>query len=159
MQVALFIILPYPSHYHASYGLAREYQQLGFRVIFTGYPHLKDHVEQQGYEFCSMAYTTEYQVRTVKGFVSSLLISLLNRKDLTKRYREWYRSVVEVRKLCADYQPERLFIDAHLGHYYLYLFEYRSRIALLSTKLSTQSQGRPTRQRAKGLPSRLRTVW
>ena len=144
MKTALFIILPYPSHYHASFGLAQELQQQSFRVIFTGYPHLKNLVEQQGYEFRSMSYTLEHQVRSVKGFISSFLISLLDKKAVAKRYREWYRSVVEVRKLCAHYRPDRLFIDAHLGHYYLYLFDYQKDIIILSTKLSTKkSPGLP----------------
>ena len=144
MKTALFIILPYPSHYHASFGLAQELQQQGFRVIFTGYPHLKNLVEQQGYEFRSMSYTLEHQVRSVKGFVSSFLISLLDKKAVAKRYREWYRSVVEVRSLCAYYRPDQLLIDAHLGHYYLYLFDYQKYITILSTKLSTRkSSGLP----------------
>ena len=144
MKTVLFIILPYPSHYNASFGLARDYQSRGFQVVFTGYAHLQDHVEQQGYAFCSMHYTTEYQVRSLKNLVSSFLISLLERKDVAKRYREWYGSVVEVRKLCEHYHPEQILIDAHLSHYYLYLFDYRKMITMLSTKLSTKkSPGLP----------------
>ena len=138
MKTALFIILPYPSHYHASFGLAHELQCNGFRVVFTGYPHLKNLVEQQGYEFYSMSYTLEHQVRSVKSFISSFLISLLDRKAIRKRYREWYRSVVEVRGLCAYYRPDQLLIDTHLGHYYLYLLGYQKGIIFISTKLLTK---------------------
>lgn len=144
MKTVLFIILPYPSHYNASFGLAQEYQCANFRVVFTGYPHLRDHVEQQGYEFCHMHYTHEYQIRSIKGFISSFLLSLLDKKAVIKRYREWYRSVIEVKKLCAYYTPEQIFIDAHLSHYYLYLIDYQKCITVISTKLSTR--------RSPGLP-------
>ena len=144
MRVALFIILPYPSHYHASYGLAREYQRRGYRIVFTGRAQHRDSVESQGYEFRCLTYTIGYQIGTLKGFATSLLISLLNRKDVAKRYREWYGSIMEVRQLCAHYRPERIFIDAHLGHYYLYLFKYRASVTMISTKLLTR--------RSPGLP-------
>ena len=144
MRTVLFIIMPYPSHYHASYGLAQEYKNKGFQVVFTGSSHLKNHIEQQGYEFCAMSYVPNHQIRTIKGFVSSFLISLLDKKDVVKRYWKWYNRVTEVRKLCEHYCPEQLFIDAHLDHYYLYLFDYQACTTIISTKLSTRkSPGLP----------------
>ena len=41
-------------------------------------------------------------------------------------------------------RPDQLYIDAHLGHYYLYLFDYQKDIIFISTKLSTRkSPGLP----------------
>ncbi len=136
MKTALFIILPYPSHYNASFGLAHEFQDRGFRVVFTGYPHLREHVEKQGYAFCSMEYASEYDVKTVKGFISFFLRSLLDKGEVLKRYRAWYKSITEVREIHKHYQPEHIFLDAHLSHYYLFLIEHRKTITMLSTKLS-----------------------
>jgi len=136
MKVILFIILPYSSHYNACFGLAQEYRNLGYRVVFTGYPRLRSHVEKQGYEFCDLEYTTEYNIRTFKGLIGFFLRSLLDSKDVRKRYQEWYKSVVEIRKVNEHYKPEQIFIDAHLSHYYLYLFDYRESVTILSEKLS-----------------------
>lgn len=144
MKTVLFIILPYPSHYNACFGLAHELKKRAYRVVFTGYPHLQSHVEQQGFEFCRINYTTEYSVKTFKNFISHLFLATLDQKDVVKRYRFWYRSVIEIRKVYMEYRPEKIFIDAHLSHYYLYLYKYRNSITILSTKLSTKkSPGLP----------------
>ncbi|WKN29777.1 glycosyltransferase [Porifericola rhodea] len=138
MKTVLFIILPYPSHYNACFGLAPEFKKRAYRVVFTGYPHLQNHVEQQGFEFCRLNYTTEYSIKTVKSFVSHLFLAMLDRRAVIKRYRFWYRSVIEIRKVYMEYRPEKIFIDAHLSHYYLYLYAYRQSVTILSTKLSTK---------------------
>ncbi len=144
MKTVLFIILPYPSHYNACFGLAQKAQDRGFKVVFTGYPHLKDHIEKQGYTFHAMEYTSEYNIQTIKGFIAFFLRSLLEKKEIRNRYRVWYRSVIEIRSVHEQYRPVQIFLDAHLSHYYLYLLKYRQSITILSTKLSTK--------RSPGLP-------
>lgn len=138
MRTVLFIILPFPSHCNACFSLAQEFRNHRFRIIFTGEPYLKEHIEKQGYVFCSMKYTSEYNVQTIGGFVAFFLRSLLDKRDVKERYRVWYESVFEIRKICKQYLPEHIFIDAHLGHYYLYLLKYKQSITILSTELSTK---------------------
>ena len=136
MKTALFIILPYASHYNACFGLAHEFQCRGFRVVFTGSAHLADHITRQGYEFCSMEYAYEYNIRTIRGWVAFFLRSLLDRRDVARRYRVWYRSMVGVRQVYERYRPQQVFIDAHLSHYYLFLKDYSTSITVVSVELS-----------------------
>ncbi len=138
METVLFIILPYPSHYNACFGLAHVLKKQGKSIIFTGFPHHRKHVEQQGYEFIDLYYTTEYKIKNLKGFLGLFLNTLLNKRHLKNRYRMWYQSVIEIRHICRQYKPTQIFIDAHLSHYYLYLYTYRQLITILSTKLSAQ---------------------
>ena len=119
MKTALFIILPYPSHYNASFGLAKEFKNNGFQVIYTGYNAFKDYIEIQGFKLREISYTTIINIHQFKNFLSSLLLSLMDRKYLMERYRIWYKSVIDVNRICKDLNPDYIFIDAHLSHYYL----------------------------------------
>ncbi len=138
MKTVLFIILPVPSHLNASFGLAKEFQDRGYKIVFTGFSSFKNYIEQQGYEFYHMGYATENWIQTIKEFAVFFFLSLLDKENVIKRYRMWYKSVVEVKKVCEFYDPEIIFIDAHLSHYYLYLLDYRESITILSTKMPTK---------------------
>ncbi len=145
MKTALFIILPYVSHYNACLGLARAFQRRGFRVVFTGSPHLEEYLVAQDYEFRSIVYTSEYNVRTLKGFIGFFLRRLVDRREVARRYREWYKSVIDARSVYEEYRPEYTFIDAHLSHYYLFLYKYRDpSVTILSVEQSMRkSRGVP----------------
>lgn len=138
MRVALFVILPYPSHYNLCFNLAQELKKRNYKVIYTGLPHLKNHVEQQGFLFYVLRYATEYRVRTFRGFLGFFLRSLLDKKDVIRRYREWYESIIEIRKAYEYTKPDIIFIDGNISFYYLCLAKYEKPIIILGTTFSTK---------------------
>ncbi len=138
MKTALFIILPYPSHYNLSFSFARAFEDRGFEIVYTGLPYLEDHVKRQGFRFYALQYTTEYKIRTIKGFIGFFLRSLLDKKDVVKRYREWYCSVIEIKKAYEHIKPEMIFIDSNLSFHYLSLVKYSKPITILGTTFTTK---------------------
>ncbi len=141
-MTALFVILPYPSHYMASFGFARMWQQRGFRVVFTGVDSLRQLVENEGFEFCEMVYAHESVILKVKIrlLIGLLLRTLLDKQSVRQRYREFYTGVLEIHQIIRQYNPDVIFLDEHLGHYALYAAPFKLPMAVLNTKLSTRKQ-------------------
>ena len=83
MKTALFIMLPYPSHYMACFGYAAAWQQNGWKVVFTGWPSQRRLVEKAGFGFCEIGYTTEYQVKTFQTFLGLLIRAIFDKKGHT----------------------------------------------------------------------------
>jgi UDP:flavonoid glycosyltransferase YjiC (YdhE family) len=144
MKTALFIMLPVPSHYNACFGLANQLQKKGYRVIFSGTADLQRHVETQGFEFTTLCYIDEYLISNWRAALGFFLKSIINKKFMLFRYREFLQAVYAAREMCVVVNPDEIFIDQHLNHYYFLLQSDPRRITLVNTKL-------PTR-REKGIP-------
>lgn len=143
MKTALFIMLPVPSHYNACFGLADYLHTQGYRVIFSGTHDLKVHVESQGFEFTTLHCLEEYIINNWRTAVGFFLKSAINKSFMRFRYREFLEAAHAVREMFLHFNPDEIFIDQHLNHYY-FLLNRNSRITLVNTKL-------PTR-REKGIP-------
>ncbi|MBO0932606.1 glycosyltransferase [Fibrella aquatilis] len=138
MPIALFVMLPFPSHYMASFGFARLWQQRGYMAVFTGPPHLRAIVEAQGFGFTELVNTPTYVIRSLKAFVGLWLQTVADAGATRRRYREWYGCVQAIRQVVAEYRPALIFLDEHLSHYALYLAGTPATIAVVNTKLSTR---------------------
>ncbi len=138
MPTILFVMLPFPSHYMASFGFARLWQQRGYMAVFTGPPHLRVMMEAQGFGFTELENTPTYVVRSLKAFVGLWLQTVADTGATHRRYREWYGCVQAIRHVVAKYQPTLIFLDEHLSHYALYVADTFATVAIINTKLSTR---------------------
>ncbi len=137
-------MLPFPSHYMACFGYANDWKQKGWNVVFTGQPHLRQIVENEGFCFLEIDYTVEYRVKTFKAFLGLFIRAILDKKDLKVRFKNWYYTVQSIKNTVAQHKPALIFIDDHLSYYCLYLSDCKTPIWIVNTKLSTQkSVGMP----------------
>jgi zeaxanthin glucosyltransferase len=138
MPTVLFVMLPFPSHYMASFGFARLWEQRGYTAVFTGPPHLRQLIEQQGFGFVELVNTPTYVIRSLRAFVGLWLQTVADAGATRRRYREWYGCVQAIRQVVADYAPTLIFLDEHLSHYALYLADVPATVAVVNTKLPTR---------------------
>jgi zeaxanthin glucosyltransferase len=150
MKTALFIMLPVISHYNACFGLAASLREQGDRVVFTGTPDLRDHVEREGFEFASMRYMEEYFIPNARVALGLFVKSRVDKIFLFRRYREFWNSVLAFKHVHVAIAPDTVYLDEHLNHYYFLLESTERNVVLLNTKL-------PTR-RAAGIPPLTCTV-
>ncbi|GAA4461423.1 hypothetical protein GCM10023189_36910 [Nibrella saemangeumensis] len=144
MKTALFIVLPVPSHYNACFGFANQLRKQGYRVVFSGTVDLRKHVEAQDFEFTTLWCLEEYIINNWRTALGFFLKGVIDKKFMLLRYREFLQAVYAVREKCRVFNPDEIFIDQHLNHYYFLLSQDYKRITLINTKL-------PTR-REKGIP-------
>ncbi|AQG80362.1 nucleotide disphospho-sugar-binding domain-containing protein [Spirosoma montaniterrae] len=138
MKTALFLMLPAPSHYTPCFGLANDLKQQGYRVVFAGTPALAALVQESGFAFANFEYMTAYETLTLKAFAGTLLKSAVDRRFWRGRYREFLQGIAAARHLYLTEQPDILYLDEHLNHYYPYFATYTDAVYLINTKLSTR---------------------
>ena len=136
-MTAVFVMLPFTSHFLATFGFARMWQERGYRTIFTGQASHRYLVETEGFEFYELEYTIIYTVKSFRVLMGFLLKSMLNTNDLRARYRSWYNSVLSYRSFIKASNPNVIFLDDHLGYYSLYLLPTKIPTVIVNTKLST----------------------
>lgn len=137
MQTLLFVILPYPSHYLASFGFARMWQKRGYKVVFTGLEGQRILVEKEGFDFEPMYYGHITYVKTLKLFSGLWLKNTFDKTNKKMRFRAFYARSLSINYLVEQHQPEIIFLDDHLAHFALYLNKYKCHLVVLNTKLST----------------------
>ncbi len=137
-------MLPSISHYHAAFGLANEIRNSGQRVIFTGTLKVKDTIEDEGFEYIYFGYLTEYIILNFKVFNGILIKSLIDKRYLKERYRDFLDGHQRLNKLLEQTNPYHIYIDEHLSEYAIYLSVKNILISILCTKLSSR--------KAKGVP-------
>lgn len=137
MKTLLFVILPYPSHYLASFGFARIWQKRGYKVVFTGLEGQRILVEKEGFDFEPMYYGHITYVKTLKLFFGLWLKNTFDKNNKKMRFRAFYARSLCINYLVEKHQPEIIFLDDHLGHFALYLNKYKCHLVVLNTKLST----------------------
>ncbi|ACT96442.1 glycosyltransferase [Dyadobacter fermentans] len=140
MKTALFIMLPVPSHYNACFGLANQLRMQGYRVVFSGTRDLQKHVEAQDFEFTILHCLEEYLVNNWRAALGFFLKNIVNKRFTLLRYREFLESLQAVREICLAVDPDEIFIDQHLNHYYFLLHQQYKNITLVNSKLPTRRQ-------------------
>jgi len=144
MKTALFIMLPYPSHYFVGFGKAHQWQESGYKVIFTGLTSHKTLIEREGFAFVPLRYANEYRKFSWKTAIAVFIQSLLNKSYTKARYRAFLEEIIAAQDVVKQLNPSILVIDSHLGHYALYLWQAQCEKIILNTKLSTYpSKGIP----------------
>lgn len=139
MKTILFVILPTSSHYMASFPLANALKRKGYNVIFTGNStSIRSIVVANGFQYVGMEYQTVLKIKNLKLFFSLFLVSILYKKFLFERYKEFYFNVLEVRKIEKITNANFIFVDEHLHHYYFYFKSTNNKVYLINTKLSTR---------------------
>lgn len=144
MKTALFIMFRVPSHYNACFGLADSLRCHGDRVVFTGTSDLQKHIEGEGFEFVPLHCLQKYVIPNGRVALGLFLKSMVDKRFLSRRYREFWGNVLLFRQLCQTISPDTVYIDQHLNHYYFLLERQYRNVILFNTKL-------PTR-RASGIP-------
>jgi zeaxanthin glucosyltransferase len=141
-SVVLFVILPFPSHYYASFSLAKQWQKQGYRVVFAGTSKMKSLIEDNGFEYYCLKYAVEYSINTFRGFIGLFLKSWVDNMFVIGRFREFTEAKLAVETMCERTKPSTIFVDEHLAEYYFFVKSYCTKITILNTKLSTaKTQG------------------
>jgi len=138
MKTTLFVMLPVVSHYNACFGLAATLREQGDRVVFTGTPDLRDHVECEDFGFVPMRYLEEYVIPNVRVALGLFLKSRVDNHFLPRRYQEFWSNVLAFRQLHQAVAPDTVYLDQHLNHYYFLLEPEDRNVVLLNTKLPTR---------------------
>lgn len=152
MKKFLFIILPSPSHYHASFSFAHKLKEAGNEIYYVGTPQLEVTVLNEGFEFIHWNYTLEYKIQTLKAFFGVLLKSLFDKTFLAVLKDDYWKNIEDVRSLIRESNAEQIFLDEHLSEYYLYFKDLKVQTRILCTKISSRkSAGIPQQFRLKKL--------
>ena len=138
MKNLLFIILPYPSHYYASFPLAKKLRSEGNLITYTGTPQFEKIITNEGFRFISFKYVSEYKIKTFNVFLGLLLKSILVKSFLETRRTEFLMNILNVRKLVIESNPNEIFLDEHLSEYYIYYLNLNVKTKILCTKTSTR---------------------
>lgn len=139
MKTVLFVLLPIPSHYYPTFGLARLLQQRGYRIVYMGKPHLQEVVEREGFNFEVLIYAEEFVIRRFKVAIGLFLKSRLDSLYMRNRYREFLFRNGLFEQAVARLKPHIVFLDDTLGLYYSILAG-KTYVVQLSTKLSPRKQ-------------------
>jgi zeaxanthin glucosyltransferase len=137
-MTALFIIMPFPSHYNACLGLMQAKQREGYRVVATTVPTLYNHLTELGIEAVGMPFMEETVIQNGRVWLALWLQSRLNEQFARQRYREFLFMIRVAETIVEQLNPDEIYIDATISHYYFVLSRYQSRIMLLNTRLSTR---------------------
>lgn len=137
MKTALFIILPYPSHYISCAGLARLMRQDGWATIATVSEYSVHHARSQGFETLKWEYFRKETCENIKKFVGYSIRNYLDRSFAFKRARESYKHYFYYNEQIERIKPDIVFIDTHLGFYSIF---GNQKVVLLETKLSARRQ-------------------
>ena len=144
MKRALFVILPYPSHYYACFSYARHLLDKGYQITFTGSPGVQDTIEREGFQFYELSYMTEYSIKSVKAALATMIQSWLNKKFVISRYRDFYQISLNIIDLCSIVQPDVVLFDEPIIEYAFFIKGNERTIYAINTRLSTK--------RVKGVP-------
>jgi zeaxanthin glucosyltransferase len=131
----LFLILPAPSHYESCFPLAKNIEAQGHCVTFAGSSSLRNLIELNHFLFFEFLYMPTFEVRTFKGFLGRILVSIFNSKDKKERFREFKYYVNVIFQMMEIVKPDFVFIDEHLSHYFPYIQRTIGHVYIVNTKL------------------------
>lgn len=131
-------MLPYPSHYNACNGLRQYLEQEGYRTVATITPNLQVHAQGLGFETLPLRYVQESHIKSPKVWLAVLLSSWLNPLFVKKRYRSFLEEAHAIDHIVEQQRPHCIYIDAHLGYYYVFLKRFGVPVELVQTKLSVR---------------------
>lgn len=140
MPTLLFVILPYPSHYLATFCFARMWQKQNYKVVFTGNELHRSLIEKEGFDFEPFYYGSEIRVQSIRLFLGFWLKSISDKKFTKTRYKEYYSRVRVINDVVKKYQPEIVFLDEHVGFNALYLAKSKLKLVVINTKLATRKR-------------------
>jgi zeaxanthin glucosyltransferase len=138
MKKVLFVILPSPSHYHASFSYAQKLKAQGNEICYVGTPQLEDTVLKEGFGFVRWYYTSEYKIQTFKAFFGVFLKSLADKTFFAVRKKDYSKNIEDVRSLILETNADEIFLDEHLSEYYLYFQDLKVNTSILCTKISSR---------------------
>lgn len=133
----LIIMLPLQSHYNISFGYANYMKKKGYEVTFGGLSSSEDYICSQGFTFLEMEYINEYGVLKLSHIIALSIKTILDKKFLIQRYREFLRVVKVIVDQCKRENPNIIYIDEHLSFYFILLKPYFRNVVILNTKLPT----------------------
>lgn len=134
MKTALIFMVPHLSHFYPTFGLARTLRQLGLRVVYAGPPSYREMLKEEGFELQPVRYASEFVIRRFSVAVGLFIKTLLDASFTRSRFREFLKNVWEVENLMRTTDPDVVFLDDTLGHYYACMKERT--VVQVSTKLS-----------------------
>jgi zeaxanthin glucosyltransferase len=143
MATVLFILMPLPSHYYSTFGMARYLQNSGAKIIYSGTPICQSLIETEGFIFKPLRYMEEFTIKSLKVALGLTLKNLIDPTYVKHRYKEFLLEIQAVNALIKSVKPEVIFLEDMVSYYYLYI-PHNIKVIQISTKLSSnKSPGIP----------------
>src|SRR3954470_16340145 len=105
MKRTVFVMLPSPSHYMATFAYAHQLRKMGEAVAFTGTFDLRELITDEGFDFFLFEYAIEYRIKSFFSFLGMFLKSIADHSFLKRRLREFSNYVTETKRLIHYYNP------------------------------------------------------
>lgn len=132
---ALFVVLPFTSHYYSVFHLAKLMSDVGWQVCFSGLEAFRDVVVRQGFSFHKLSYTTEIGVESFRMLLGLFLKTVTQPQFTRARFKEWLRGGRDMEELLANVNPDIVLLDEQVGHYLVNLIHLRRRTILVNTRM------------------------
>lgn len=141
MNSILILLPPAFGHYHATYKLAAQLKERGYRVIYGGESAQKKSVTSQGFDFCEFSFAglvkDDYsKIRYFKLELFSFFFSNLVKRDKTM-YRDYVILADSAKELIKKINPVLILFDIHISTLYLFLHQTGVPCVQVCTTLST----------------------
>ncbi|GAB5472951.1 MAG: hypothetical protein Mars2KO_10500 [Maribacter sp.] len=135
LNMILFLLQPYFSHFYPTFYLAHQLKSDGQRVVFTATDNLRTKVENEGFEFFDFEFIPEYIMTGTRLFFGILLESGVSQDRCLKRKEEFQKSFLSTQKLVKDLNPDQVYIDQSIAKYYFFFAPYVKNIKIIHTKV------------------------
>ncbi|MEO5979345.1 MAG: hypothetical protein ABIS36_11130 [Chryseolinea sp.] len=136
-KTVVILMLPYRSHYRASFDYANFLKSQGKRVIYLGSETIRDIVVNEKFEFHAMYHLFDREMTNVKSFLGILIRCVSDPCFKIRNYRTFYSSYLEIKKFMKRYNPAEIYLDEGYSEYCWFFREFKAVIKLLNPNLST----------------------
>lgn len=137
MKSALFITLPYLSHYLPIFNFAQQNSKQFQRVYFTGLENNRLLIEKEGFTFLKFDYLRVFEINNFSKLVTIFFLSIINKKHNTNRFKEYISIKLQLSKILKEIEPEVLFLDEYIYDYYFFIPK-KYKVVILNTRPSTK---------------------
>lgn len=132
----LFLTLPYQSHQIPCFEFARNFQDKGYHIFFTGTESQRDLIESEGFFLEKFKFLAEYEIQNFSIYIGLLIKSLVDRNFLKQRYREFYSVFLELNHLVREKKVNKIYIDSAIREYAYFVLPNCSEVSIITTGLS-----------------------
>lgn len=142
MNSILILLPPAFGHYHATYKLAAQLKERGYRIIYGGESTHKKSVTSQGFDFSEFSFAglvkDDYsKIRYFKLKLFSFFLSNLVKRDKAM-YRDYVILADNAKALIKEINPVLILFDIHISTLYLFLHQTGIPCIQVCTTLSTR---------------------
>ncbi len=138
MKNILFITLPFKSHYFPAFNLANTYRNNGYNIYFTGSNHSEYIVKNEGFNFVTINYLIETEIKDFKNFFGFFLKTLTDKTFRYVNYKEFLRVKEDIFTILTKLNPVKIFLEINIAEYFLFFRNFNIETELFSIYLPTK---------------------